>query len=66
MKTAKELLIEKLIEIEADGLFNKTENCACSYETLEGFIQCDDFSNCIPAKITADGENLEPIMIEGD
>ena len=49
MKTAQELLKEKLIEIGADGLCWLDEECGCS---LSDFIPCEsiDPSSCVAAK----------------
>lgn len=43
----KEIIIEHLKKINADGLC--TENCGCGIDDL--FPCREDFSNCIPAKL---------------
>lgn len=52
MKTARDLLIEKLREIGADGLYwiyNHEECCGCGLDDLSP-LECLDLEYCVPAK----------------
>lgn len=44
--TVKEIIINHLKNIGADGLCN--ENCGCGIDDLQPC--CEDFSTCVPAK----------------
>lgn len=56
MKTVKEILIEKLKEMDADGLAG--ENCGCRMEDGFDFMACNGESNedCVPAKCVSPTE----------
>ena len=47
--TVKEIIIEKLKKLGADGLnCNEKDECGCGFNNL---AECgEDFSDCIPAK----------------
>lgn len=61
MTTVKDMLIEKLREIGADGLYfelNEDEGCGCELDDLcpcEGFMGDTNILECVPAKKTDDG-----------